>query len=60
MPVVRYPIEGCEYETPDPICPCAGCSVNVPVLAVVLITTHVTIHTTPHPVPPVAKAEKVK
>ena len=29
-------------------------------LAAALITTHATVHTAPHPVPPVAKAEKVK
>ena len=50
MPVVRCPIESCEYDTPD----------VDPVLAAALITTHATIHAAPHPVPPVAKAEKVK
>ena len=48
MPVVRCPIEGCEYDTPD----------VDPVLAAALITTHATVHAAPHSVPPVAKAEK--
>ncbi len=50
MPVVQYPIEGCEYQTPD----------VDPVVAAALITTHATVHALPHPVVPAAKAEKVK
>ena len=50
MPVVRCPIEDCEYQTPD----------VDPVVAAALITTHDTVHASPHLATPVAKAEKVK
>ena len=50
MPIVQCPIEGCEYRTLE----------VDPVLAAVLTLTHVTVHAAPHPVPPVAKAEKVE
>ena len=50
MPVVRCPIEDCEYQTPD----------VDPVVAAALITTHATVHASPHLATPVAKAEKVK
>ena len=50
MPVVRCPIEDCEYQTPD----------VDPVVAAALITTHTTVHASPHLAMPVAKAKKVK
>ena len=37
MPVVKFPIEGCEYEIPD----------VDPVIAAALITTHATSHQAP-------------
>ena len=49
MPVVRCPIEDCEYQTPD----------VDPVVAAALITTHATVHGLLHSTAPVAKAEKV-
>ena len=50
MPVVRCPIEGCEYETPD----------VDPVVAAALITTHATSHQTPSQPPQAARVKKVK
>ena len=50
MPVVRGPIEDCEYRTLD----------LDPMVAAALITTHATVHGLPHSAAPVAKAEKVK
>ena len=50
MPVVRCPIEGCEYETPD----------VEPVVAAALITTHATSHQASSQPPQVARVEKVK
>ena len=51
MPVVRCPIEGCEYTTPD----------VEAVIAAALITTHATSHRTPDaPTAQVARVEKVK
>ena len=50
MPVVRCPIEDCEYQM-------LGVD---PVVAAALITTHATVHALPHLATPVAKAEKVK
>ena len=50
MPVVRCPIEGCEYVTPD----------VEPLIAAPLITTHVTSHKTPSQSTQTARAEKVK
>ena len=50
MPVVKCPIEGCEYETPD----------VDPVIAAALITTHATSHQTPSQPMQTARVEKVK
>ena len=50
MPVVKCPIEGCEYETPD---------VDV-VIAAALITTHATSNQTPSQPTQTARVEKVK
>ena len=50
MPVVKCPIEGCKYETPD---------VDV-VIAAALITTHATSHQTPSQPMQTARVEKVK
>ena len=50
MPVVKCPIEGCEYETPD----------VDPVIAAALITTHATSHQTPSQPTQTARVEKVK
>ena len=50
IPVVRCPIEDCEYRTPD----------VDPVVAAALITTRATVHGLPHSATSVAKAEKVK
>ena len=50
MPVVRCPIEDCEYQTLD----------VDPMVAAALITTHATAHVLPHSIVPAAKAEKVK
>ena len=50
MPVVKCPIEGCEYET-----------LNVDaVIAAALITTHATSHQTPSQPTQTARVEKVK
>ena len=50
MPVVKCPIEGCEYETPD----------VDPVIAAALITTHATSHQAPSQPTQAARVEKVK
>ena len=50
MPVVKCPIEGCEYETPD----------TDPVIAAALITTHATSHQTPSRPTQAARVEKVR
>ena len=50
MPVVKCPIEGCEYETPD----------TDAVIAAALITTHATSHQAPSQPTQAARAEKVK
>lgn len=50
MPVVRCPIVGCEYETPD----------ADPVVAAALITTHATSHQAPEVSTQPARVEKVK
>ena len=51
MPVVRCPIDGCEYETPD----------VDPVVAAALITTHATTHQASRPeLTQAARVEKVK
>ena len=50
MPVVRCPIEDCEYRMPD----------ADPLVAAAFITTHATVHGLPHSTAPVVKAEKVK
>ena len=49
MPVVKCPIEGCDYETPD----------VEPVIAAALITTHASSHQTPSRPTQIARAEKV-
>ena len=50
MPVVKCPIEGCKYETP-----------NVePVIAAALITAHATSHQAPSQPTQMARVEKVK
>ena len=50
MPVVKCPIEGCEYETPD----------IEPVIAAALITVHATSHQTPSQPTQMARVEKGK
>ncbi len=50
MPLVKCPIEGCEYETPD----------VEPIIAAALITTHSTSHRAPDRPTQAAKVEQVK
>ena len=50
MPVVKCPIEGCKYETPD----------TDAVIAAALITTHATSHQAPSQPMQAARVEKVK
>ena len=50
MPLVKCPIEGCEYETPD----------VEPIIAAALITTHSTSHRAPDRPTQAARVEQVK